>query len=108
MDFEKGKTSMSKKKKRVNPLNLVAGVAAASLVGGALVQQLSRPLSERTWHGTIARVPYDFRVPTPEKLRDTFWNKNTSSILVPQAFGVGWTVNLYPLVHPQPKNLLPD
>ncbi len=99
---------MSKKKKRVNPLNFVAGAAAASLLGGALAQQLRRPLSERTWHGTIARVPYDLRPPTADKLRDTFWNKNTARVLVPQAFGVGWTVNLYPLVHPQPKGSLLD
>lgn len=99
---------MSKKNKRANPLDLVAGVAVASLLGGALAQQLRRPLSERTWHGTIARVPYDFRPPTPDKLRDTFWNKDTAHVLVPQAFGVGWTVNLYPLVHPQPKGSLSE
>ena len=99
---------MRKKKKSPNPLNFVAGMAAASLVGGALAQQLRRPLSERTWHGTIAGVPYDFRPPTPDKLRDTFWNKNTARVLVPHAFGVGWTVNFYPLVHPQPEGSLPE
>jgi hypothetical protein len=99
---------MSKKKKRGNALNLVAGVAVASLLGGAIAQQLRRPLSERTWYGTIAGVPYDFRPPTPDKLRATFWNKNTAHVLVPQAFGVGWTVNVYPLVHPQPRESLPD
>ena len=99
---------MRKKKNSPNPLNFVAGVAAASLVGGAFAQQLRRPLSERTWHGTIAGVPYDFRPPAPDKLRDTFWNKNTARVLVPQAFGVGWTINFYPLVHPQPEGSLPE
>ena len=99
---------MPKKSRNINPLNLIAGAAAASLVGGALAQQLRRPLNERTWHGTIAGVPYDFRPPTPEKLRNTFWNKNTARVLVPQAFGVGWSVNLYPLVHPQPEGTLPE
>lgn len=99
---------MSKKKKAASPLNFLAGVAAISLVGGAITQQLRRPLSERTWHGTIARVPYDFRPPTPEKLRNTFWNKDTAQVVVPQAFGLGWTINFYPLIHPEPPKSLPD
>ena len=99
---------MSKKNRGLKPFNVVLGTAAASLVGSAIVQQLSRPASERTWHGKIVGVPYDFRVPTPEKLRDTFWNKNTSQVLVPHAFGMGWTVNFYPIVHPKPAEALPE
>lgn len=99
---------MHKKNRGVNPLNFIAGAAAASLLGSAVAQQLRRPLNERTWHGTIGRVPYDFRPPTPERIRNTFWNKNTAHVLVPQAFGVGWTVNFYPFVHPQPEGSLPE
>jgi Family of unknown function (DUF5808) len=99
---------MSKKNRGVKPLNVVLGTAAVTLMGSAIVQQLSRPASERTWYGKIAGVPYDFRVPTPEKLRDTFWNKNTSQVLVPHAFGMGWTVNFYPIVHPKPVDALPE
>jgi hypothetical protein len=108
MDFKKGNTSMSKKNKGFKPLNLVVGAAAASLLGGAIAQELRRPLNERTWHGTIAGVPYDFRRPTPEKFRATNWNKKTAQVLVPRAFGVGWTINFYPFVHPQPEGSLPD
>jgi hypothetical protein len=39
-------------------------------------------------------VPYDFDRPSVQKLRDTWWNPGSDRILVPQAFGVGWTVNL--------------
>ena len=39
-------------------------------------------------------VPYDFERPTVQKLRDTWWNPSSDRILVPQAFSVGWTVNL--------------
>ena len=99
---------MSKKNKAGAPIRLVIGAAAASLLGGAIAQELRRPLSERTWHGTIAGVPYDFRRPTPEKIRATTWNKNTARVLVPRAFGVGWTVNFYPLVYPQPEGTLPE
>jgi hypothetical protein len=39
-------------------------------------------------------IPYDFDRPTLRKLRDTVWNPGNARILVPHAFGVGWTVNL--------------
>jgi uncharacterized membrane protein len=42
----------------------------------------------------LGRVPYDFDRPTVQKLRDTWWNPASDRILVPQAFGVGWTLNL--------------
>ena len=71
------------------------------LVALAVRDQLRLPPEERTWHGRIGgRIPYDFRPPTLERLRDAFWNKDSSQILVPQPFGVGGTVNLYPLLHP--------
>ncbi len=71
------------------------------LVALALRDQLRLPPEERTWHGRIAgRIPYDFRPPTIERIRAAFWNKDTSQILVPQPIGIGWTVNLYPLLHP--------
>lgn len=90
------------KKKFSGPVNTLFGIAFAILVGLAIREQLSLPPAERTWHGKLAGIPYDFRVPTVERLRDTFWNKNTSQVLVPQAFGMGWTINFYPLVNPQP------
>ena len=71
------------------------------LVTLAVRDQLRLPPEERTWHGRIGgRIPYDFRMPTIERMRAAFWNKDTSQILVPQPFGVGWTINLYPLLHP--------
>jgi hypothetical protein len=71
------------------------------LVALALREQLRLPPEERTWHGRIMDIiPYDFRRPTIERLRAAFWNKDTSQILVPQPFGIGWTINLYPLLHP--------
>ncbi len=72
------------------------------LVALAVRDQLRLPPEERTWHGRIGgRIPYDFRPPTKERILAAFWNKDTSQILVPQPFGVGWTINLYPLLHPQ-------
>jgi Family of unknown function (DUF5808) len=90
------------------PKNILWSTVLVFLVVLALREQLRLPPEERTWHGRIAgRIPYDFRMPTVERLRATFWNKTTSQILVPQAFGIGWTINLYPLLHPATSQSLP-
>ena len=78
------------------------GAGVAGLVSAAIIEQVRRPTNERTWHGTILGFPYDFRPPTPEKLRNTLWNKDTSQIFLPHAFGMGWSINFYPLIHPKP------
>lgn len=90
-----------KSKKLLSPRNVVFSTLLAILVGAAIREQLRLPPEQRTWHGDILGIPYDFRWPTIERLRATFWNKNTSQLLVPQAFGMDWTINLYPLVYPQ-------
>ena len=60
----------------------------------AVVQELRRPREERTWHGKVANlVPYDFRMPTIERLRQTYWNPE-GPILSGKAWGVGWAPNL--------------
>jgi hypothetical protein len=46
-------------------------------------------------HGKIlGLVPYDFRLPGPERVRRTFWNHGDERFLVPTLFGIGWTTNL--------------
>jgi hypothetical protein len=39
-------------------------------------------------------IPYDFERPSLRKVRDRMWNTGSDDILVPQVFGVGWTLNL--------------
>ena len=68
-------------------------------VGVAILDQLSRPAEQRTWQGSLMGVPYDFRFPTLERIREKVWNKNTSRIVMPHPFGVGWSLNFYPLLH---------
>ena len=66
----------------------------AGLVGAAIASELSKPAEERTWHGKIAgMVPYDFRRPTVEKVKERVWNPD-GGLLSPQAFGIGWVPNL--------------
>ena len=94
------------RKKRFGVRNLFFSALISLLVGAAIRDQLSRPPEERTWHGDIGGIPYDFRIPTVEKVRSTFWNPNDSRLLVPQAFGVGWTINFYRLLHPETQQSL--
>lgn len=45
--------------------------------------------------GTFLKIPYDWRKPTPEVLRERMWNPNDHRILTPHAFGWGYSINLY-------------
>ena len=62
---------------------------------GAIYQELKKPAAERTWHGKVLGVvPYDFRVPDWQRLRDAYWDPSTDRVFSDQVFGVGWAVNL--------------
>ena len=52
-------------------------------------------LKTRQSHGRFLRVPFEFRVPTAQRVRQRLWNPDEESVVTPQAFGVGWTLNLY-------------
>jgi hypothetical protein len=60
----------------------------------ALVKELRLPRDQRAWHGTVATyVPYDFRPPTPERIRQRLWAPDDPQVLMPTVFGVGWSLN---------------
>ena len=59
----------------------------------AVAEQLQRSPDERTWTGRVLGIPYDFRIPTIDRAIDRWWNPDDHHVLVPQVFGVGWTVN---------------
>ena len=89
------------RKKFFRPTNIIFSIVFLIYVAIAITQQLQRPPEERTWYGKIAGIPYDFRIPTVERIRAAFWNKDTSQIFLPQAFGIGWSINMYPIIHPK-------
>jgi hypothetical protein len=89
----------------VTVTKLIAVVAGA-LAGAAVAKELNKPSDQRTWHGEVAGVPYDFRPPTLEKLRLSTWDPNNPQLLLPHAFGVGWSINfarLAALAQPAPQ-----
>jgi hypothetical protein len=71
-------------------------IVALSLVAAAIATELSKPAAERTWHGRVFDlVPYDFRPPTWQRIRDAYWNPNSDRLFNDRVFGVGWAVNLH-------------
>ena len=72
---------------------VVLGVAVA-----ALREQLGRPPEERTWFGRIGPVPYDFRLPTVEQLRASYWNPDSEQLFSDRPLGVGWAINFAQVV----------
>lgn len=88
-------------KRRPGPLRILL----LALTAAAVVKELRLPADERTWNGTVAGfVPYDFRMPTVERIRQRLWDTEGDHLLSPHVFGVGWTVNLgriYGLVRQQ-------
>jgi len=72
-----------------------AKLVAAALVAAAVAQELRKPSSERTWHGRLAGlIPYDFRPPTVQRFKDSWWSPDNPRIFTDRVFGVGWSVNL--------------
>lgn len=71
-------------------------LAAFGLVAAAVATELGKPAPERTWHGKVGGVvPYDFRPPTWQRIRDAYWNPQSDHLFSDRVFGVGWAVNLY-------------
>jgi Family of unknown function (DUF5808) len=75
-------------------LQRVAKAVAIGLVLLAVVTELRKPRDARTWHGQVVGfVPYELRMPTVARLRERLWAPEDPRVVMPQVFGVGWTVN---------------
>ncbi len=78
--------------------NLVRAILVL-LFAAAIYQEMSKPPEERRWHGKVANlVPYDFRFPTKERIRQRLWNPDDERIFTEHVFGVGWAINFYALL----------
>jgi hypothetical protein len=64
----------------------------------ALCQELEKPREERRWHGRLGVIPYDFRMPTIARFKESFWNAEDSRIFTPEVWGIGWAINFYALM----------
>lgn len=92
VEFEFGGVEIEVEVKGWRGAVTLAGIA---LLVAAVLTELMKPSGERTWHGRLFGViPYDLRLPTPGRIGGRLWNPSEPRLLVPTAFGVGWTVNL--------------
>ena len=64
----------------------------------AVAKELNKPEGQRSWHGRVAGVPYDFRFPTPKRFRDAYWNPNDERLFTDRVIGVGWALNFAQVV----------
>ena len=63
--------------------------------GAALYKELRTPPAQRTWQGKLFdRIPYDFRLPNPDRLREAYWNTQSDTVFTDRPLGVGWAVNV--------------
>jgi len=76
----------------------IAQIAVITITVAAISQELSKPKDKRTWHGKALGIfPYDFRIPTSDRLKEAYWNSYDRHIITPKALGIGWTINFYAL-----------
>ena len=79
--------------------NRMIEVVAITVTMAAICQELEKPKEERAWHGKVADfIPYDFRLPTVERLKESYWNPHDSRIFTSEAFGIGWAINFHALL----------
>jgi Family of unknown function (DUF5808) len=76
-------------------IDRIAKIGAIALVVGAVVKELKTPAESRGWNGKLAGVvPYDFRIPTLQRVQDRWWNPDLGQVFTPHVFGVGWAINV--------------
>jgi hypothetical protein len=86
---------------KINITRTLGWIVGLALLAAAALTELRKPADERTWHGRLfGWIPYDLRVPTPGRVKATLWQPERPDVLVPTAFGVGWTINLAALLRP--------
>lgn len=69
-------------------------LAALAVTALAILDQLVRNREYRDWRGSVFGIPYDFRPPTLERIRERWWNETDPRLFTPHVFGVGWSINL--------------
>jgi hypothetical protein len=73
-------------------------MTAITITIAAVCQELEKPKEERHWHGKLGFIPYDFRLPTIERFKESYWNPDDIRIFTPEVLGIGWAINLYALL----------
>ncbi len=79
----------------LDALMWILRTAVIGSVVGAVWVELQKPPEERTWQGKLLGVvPYDFRMPTLERVQQAYWNPRSPKVFTERPVGVGWAVNI--------------
>lgn len=76
----------------------IAQAAIITVTLAAVCQEMEKPREERDWHGKVGIIPYDFRLPTIERIKNGYWNSESTKIFSPEVFGIGWAINFHALM----------
>lgn len=68
---------------------LVVGILALS----AIFKEWSQPRWMRSGAGDVLGIPYDFRRPSTDDLKERLWNPE-GTVVTPPAWGVGFALNV--------------
>ena len=71
--------------------------AVITVTLAAVCQELEKPEEQRTWHGKVGFIPYDFRFPNLRRFKKTYWNPTDERLFTPEPWGIGWGINFYTL-----------
>ncbi len=69
---------------------LLKVAASAALVATAI-----HAYREQKSHGEFYGIPFDYRAPSLEKLKERVWNPDDPRVVTPPVFGAGWSINFY-------------
>ena len=73
-------------------------MAVITVALAAVCQELEKPAEERSWHGKVGFIPYDFRLPTIERIREGYWNEDSPHVFSPEVIGLGWAINFHAIL----------
>ncbi len=83
----------------IRELRAALKVMGIGLAVAAVVQELRKEPDERTWRGRLTcSIPYDFTIPSVERIKEAYWNTQDDHIITDRVLGVGWGVNLHALL----------
>jgi len=72
----------------------LVAVASSLVMPPLLLKLFGQPLT-----GKALGIPYDFRPPTPGRIKHTLWNRSTDDLLVPHLYGWGYSLNFRAVGH---------
>jgi len=78
--------------------NRIVQATVIAVTMAAICLELEKPREERKWQGKVGFIPYDFRLPTIERFKESYWNPYNSRVFAPEAFGIGWAINFHALL----------